>query len=292
MFSTIKRLATIPERLRCRLYPKVAEYRLNRSTKNARRILGENGPLRVLIDNSVLANAVTHETQWIKTGKAPWGDGIRGTGYAARVPVHWGQSDSFIFGQVCYLPGIACLANAGLIELYQSAELRSERDRQPIGLYRGYSWLDYSIFGSANIPSVDGDVCEIMTGWPPKGPGDWAREQRARLESSGDPLYTQILSLLPAKSNQDAWHIRTAERHGLFCFLTMDRKLLATCHSQRKKEPFKSLKTKILSPQDFAAVLGIQRVPPRLLSYNDSSFFVRADLTMPGNKRRSRSDYA
>uniref|UniRef100_UPI001C204233 hypothetical protein n=1 Tax=Enterococcus faecalis TaxID=1351 RepID=UPI001C204233 len=63
----------------------------------------------------------------------------------------------------------------------------------------------------------------------------------------------------------DAWHIRTAERHELFCFLIMDRKLLATCHSQRKKEPLKSLKTKILSPQGFAAVLGMKSVAPRFL---------------------------
>jgi len=291
----IKRIKAVPERLRFKFYPKIAEYRIRRSTENARRILGAQEPIRVLVDNSVLAHAVTHETKWIATGEADWGNQIRGTGYAARVPVHSSTNDTFIHRQIVYLVGLASLAEAGLVNLYQSAELESERSRQPIGLYRGYSYLDLSLFRNTNIPNVDGHVEEVIMGWPQKTSADWAREQRERLASSPDALHHSLHKLLreqnPNKSDQDAWHIRTAERHNMFCFLTMDRKLLASCKSLSRKEPLRSLATKVLSPAEFGTIFGILPVPPRLLSYSDASWFVRADQAMPDEKRRRRNQY-
>ena len=295
MLNRFRRLQTIPERLRFRLYPRIAAYRLARSTRRASQLLEDAAPLRVLIDNSVIANAVTHETKWITTGVVEWGGQDRVTGHMARVPVHSIKNGGYLYRQVVYLPGIAALAAKGLISLYQSAELRSERDRHPIGLYRGYSYFDFNIFGDRSFPSIDGDVDEIRMGWPPRTGVDDAQDQRRRLATADDPLFHSLHALLrqqnPNKADQDAWHIRTAEHHGLFCFLTMDQKLLKSCAQLRKKEPLKSLRTRILSPEDFSRRFGILPVPPRLLSYNDASWFVDLDQTMPGEKRRGRREY-
>ncbi|WP_143066715.1 hypothetical protein [Sphingobium sp. YR768] len=294
MFDPIRRMKTIPERMRFKFYPRLAAWKLRRSTRRAQEIIGSSAPITILIDNSVLAHGVTHETKWIQTGTARWGSEIRGTGYAARVPVHSKHNDTWIYEQVQFLPGIAFLAETGLIKLFQSAELRSERDRQPAGLYRGYSYFDRSVFEAGSIPSVDGDVEEIMMGWSIK-PRDWAKEQRERLARSGDTLFhalhERLKEQLGKKGDQDAWHIRTAEVHNIYCFLTMDKPLLSACNQLRKKIPLNTLKTKVMSPKEFSAAFGILPVSPQLLSYNDASWFVRADETMPGEKRRSRRDY-
>lgn len=43
---------------------------------------------RLLVDNTVLAHGVTHETAWGDTGKKPWVNLEVDTGYTARIPVH------------------------------------------------------------------------------------------------------------------------------------------------------------------------------------------------------------
>ncbi len=120
-------------------------------------------------------------------------------------------------------------------------------------------------------------------------------QQRKRLRQSGDPLFDDLYRLLKQqlgeKCSQDAWHICTAERHGLFCFLTTDRSLLKACKSLAKKEPLRSLIARIMTPEDLGAYLGIRPVKPYLLSYNDASWFVRMDHTMPEERRRKRSEY-
>lgn len=96
-------------------------------------------PIRLLVDNSVLAHAVTHETAWISTGQSLWG-GVHPveTGYSARVRVHALDDQTETYRNICYLPGIAHLAKLGLIELCRSTELNAETDHQPIGRFRGY----------------------------------------------------------------------------------------------------------------------------------------------------------
>jgi hypothetical protein len=119
-------------------------------------------------------------------------------------------------------------------------------------------------------------------------------EQRARLARSKDPLYLDLVKLLGPTNSQDAWHIRTAEFHGMHCFLTMDFKLCKKIEERRNQEPVRSLRTKVMTPLQLGRHLWLLPLNPRLLSYNDASFPVRDDLHLPDAKRRrpkrTRSD--
>jgi hypothetical protein len=251
------------------------------ATSAARKKIGSTG-LRVLVDNTVLDLAVSHETLWVTDGKA---------GYQARVPVYGRENDSARYRELCYLTAIAHLARRGHLELCHSAELNDERFRQPPGRFRGYGYSDYSVLHGIELPSIDGWVFpRIGAAW--MGFPSAQAQQRARLDKSDDLLFQQLRDVLSqqlgTKCSQDAWHVRTAERHDAFCFLTTDGNLLKAFRSLVKKEPLRSLKTRVLAPSDLATMFEVHPVSPLWLSYNDTQWFVRNDRTMPGEKRRRR----
>lgn len=293
MLKALHRLRAYPEHLRFKLYPVLARHWLEWACRPAERKLHGKPPLRMLIDTCVLGHAVTHETRWISTGEVEWCGAMRSTGYAARVPIHSRKNGTDDYRDVCYLTAITNLVRKGRIMLFTSAELEEEQVRQPAGRCRGYSYFDYSLLSGIPMPSVDGSAEEMIT--PTWTASAAAARQRQRIAGSGDLLYEALFERLKHQlgpnGTQDAWHVRTAEQHGMFCFLTMDRPLLNACRQLAKKEPLRSLTTRIMSPTDFAAQLGLRRMPPDMLSYNDASWFVRRDHTMPGETRRKLRDY-
>lgn len=259
----------------------------------ARRRLVRSGPIEVLVDTSVLAAAVLHETRWVSTGKQKWGNVMFDAGYAARVPVRKrpakesAEHEHRDFEDACYLTGIARLAHLGLIKLRSSGELHVEQWVKPAGMLSGYSIFDRSAFEGIDIPLIDGMPDMVM------GP-KWMNlpsltdQQRERLDKSEDELYLGLLRRLGKKCSQDAWHIRTAETAGMYCFLTADHRLIRNMAAQEKHEPIRSLRTKVLSPTQLGKALGLFPLDPRFVSYEGASGPVRADLHMPGSKRRKR----
>lgn len=265
--------------------PQVARVALDLATRGSRKTLSAERPLGVLVDNTVLDIAVTHEGKWITHSRG---------GHIARVPVYGRGNTSDRHRQASYLTGIAHLTRLGFLRLHQSAELLEEQFRQPSGRYRGYGYSDYSLFQGLQMESIDGWVFSAM------GP-KWMNhpshqeQQRKRIRQSEDALFQNLYGVLKQqlgeKCSQDAWHIRTAEQHGLFCFLTTDTSLLKACRSLARKEPLRSLKARVMTPEELGLQLGIRQVKPYLLSYNDADWFVRMDHTMPEERRRKRSEY-
>lgn len=105
-------------------------------------------------------------------------------------------------------------------------------------------------------------------------------------DNADDADFASLVTVLGKKNSQDAWHIRTAEKHELYCFLTTDFKLLDALHAQRNSARVKALKTKVMTPVELAGALGIDPVAPQLFSYTNASFPVRADLVLPSVPRR------
>ncbi|HVK42314.1 MAG TPA: hypothetical protein VM471_07540 [Phenylobacterium sp.] len=288
MKRLVNTIRNLPEHLRFKYGPRAVQRLVHWSTFQARRKLPADQPLGILVDNSVRGNAVTHESRWVSAGPKMWGPHEIDTGYMARVPVHTDENDTEIYENLTYLSGIVHLGKTGRLRLCTSAELRDETSRQPSGLYTGYGYFDHSLFAGVNLECID----KLEGGWVLGGGAPPLEDQQQRrLSNSNDPLYHALLKRLGPKQNLDAWHIRTAEKHGLFCFLTMDFKLRRTVERWKDYEPFKSMKTKVMTPAEFGKAFELIRVPPRLHSYTNASFFVRSDLHMPGEKRRSRSAY-
>lgn len=280
----------LKEHWRYKYMPRVADWLLDLSTLQARRALAHAGGVSMLIDNTILFHGVTHETAWVSTGRLSWGGTDQTAGYATRLPVHPYDDESEDYRNVKYLAGIAHLARRGCISLKTSAELQAERIRQPSGRFNGYGYFDFSVFRGIDMRSVDGPPL-ISMGPASFGLPKLVDQQRRRINQSGDALHEALIARLGQRNSQDAWHIRTAERYGAYCFLTMDRKLLRALEGIRKHEPVKSLRTLVLTPEQFGKRWGLIPVPPFVLSYNDASSFVRTDLCMANGKRRPMRGY-
>jgi hypothetical protein len=212
-------------------------------------------------------------------------------GHAARVPVHRPDTDTREYRNIKFLPGIAELARVGSIELLTSAELEDETFRQPMGRFRGYSIFDHSVF-PPKLSSVDGIA------FPTIGPSylrlpSPEEQQRRRLLSYEQtyPEYAALVRVLGRRNSNDAWHLFTAERAGLFCYLTMDFKFLKAMEAQARSKPIRSLKTLVMSPEQFAERFGVLPVAPHLLSYEGRDALVHPKLSMPGNSRRPHKSY-
>lgn len=275
------------ERLRFKYLPRISNWLVRASTTRTRRRLKRSGPIEILIDNTVLAHAITHETAWISTGVQKWGTHDIDTGYAARIPVHSPDDESDVYQNIRYLPGIASLAREHLIFIKTSAELAAERFRQPTGRFSGYGYFDYDLFGDITVESIDGHADQLL------GPSylnlpNATEQQRARLAKESDPAYLSLLQVLGQKSSQDAWHIWTAERHGLFCFLTMDFRLRRILDSQKGTERLKSIRTRVMTPLEFGKYFEMIPVYTNILSYNDASFPVHPGLPWPDGSGRQR----
>ena len=116
------------------------------------------------------------------------------------------------------------------------------------------------------------------------------REQRKnRLESYNHPIYLGLVDVLGKSNDQDAFQIFTAEQNGLYCFLTMDFKLIQSIESQKGYPVIKALRTKVLTPEQLGRELSLCPITPRAYSYHDKSVFnVRHDLNWPDSKRYNR----
>lgn len=140
---------------------KLAAYCLRISTYRTRKKLANSDLIRVLIDNSVLGHATTHETVGIsqEINWPPGGNSSEVT-VMRRSPIDierkYGEK---VYNSVRYLPGIAHLARCGLLQLLTSSELQSEQEYQPIGRFRGNKgWFDRWLFDGIEIPSIDGSM--------------------------------------------------------------------------------------------------------------------------------------
>lgn len=274
------------DRFRMRYGPKAVEALVSLSTFAARRQLSRRKPMNILVDNTVFAHAVTHETAWISTGISKWGAHEIETGYSARIPVrHNDQTREYL--NVQYLAGIAHLARRGYLSLMTSSELALEQWWQPMGRFRGYGIFDFSLFSGIKFRSING-LPPVVLGPQWMGLPSLKEQMQERLFQSDDPLYRGLERLLGIKNNQDAWHIRTAEVHGMDCFLTMDFKLCKTLDQRRNQEPIRSLRTKVWTPMQLGKCLGLIPVDPVLFSYNKADCLVRPELHWPNSQRRNR----
>ena len=281
-------VCALTDKLRFRYLPRWVDYLTVIATRQASKKLAAAGVKRVLVDNTVLAHGVTHETAWVSTGKARWGDHEVDTGYAARIPVHDDHDQSDAARSVRYLPGIVNLAQRGVLTLAISRELQDEQWTHPRGRFKGYGYFDLSLFGSVAFEVIEDPQYSVVFGGSTGFPG--VREQRSRrLAAKEDPLYRQLLSVLGASNSQDAWHIVTAERNDCYCFLTMDFTLIRSVRAQAKNKAIEALRTRVLSPEEFGREFSITPISPRLFSYHRASFPVVHQDNWPDSKRRGPS---
>ena len=257
------------------------------SAFRARRFLTANGHIEILVDNNLLAHATTHKTAKISLGMQKWGPHEFEGFTTARVSAYEMDSESREFQSIKFLPGLISLHKSGHLSLRTSAMLKFEQFYQPSGRFLGGGWFDHNLMGDVKLESVDGFAFpDLGPTWMELPSSREQLKQRLEREAEADADFASLVTVLGKKNSQDAWHIRTAEKHKLYCFLTTDFKLLDALHAQRNSARVKALKTKVMTPVELAGSLGIDPVAPQLFSYTNASFPVRADLVLPSVPRR------
>lgn len=283
MIGSLRKLAlSFNNTILFRYLPRVVDYLTSISTLKASNKLRAANVECVLIDSTVHAHGVTHETAWIDTGKAHCGE--IDTGYAARIPVHDNRDDSDAARSIRYLPGIASLAQRGYLTLATSSELRDEQWSHPAGRFEGYGLYDFSLFHNIKFKTIHNPQFPVDLGLPNIRGQRWKKP-----ESNADPLFHELVSVLGPKNSQDAWHIATAEHNNCYCLLTMDFRLIRNVRAQAKNKTIKSLRTLILSPEEFGRRFSIIPINPRLFSYHNASFPVIPQENWPDSRRQRRS---
>lgn len=252
------------EQLRFKNRLRYANWLVELSTYRAKCDLKAKGSIGVLVDNTILAHATTHKTAWVSKGLKPWGKYSIETAYAARIPVHSPKTKAREYEEICYLPGLVFLQRAGFLTLYSSAELHNEQFYQPLGRFRGYGYFDYNLFVNVPLEVIDDHTFPCLgPSWMKlPSPQDQLRQRLKNIQNE-DPEYASLVAVLGAKNSQDAWHIRTAEKYGLYCFLTMDFKLIKTLDAQRNSPRIRSLKTSVMTPSMLGKKIRLSPVAPR-----------------------------
>lgn len=260
-------------------------------------ILLKKYKVKILIDNCVIAHGVTHGDEWIGPGgpkSSDCWDDIK-PGYLARVPIYSRYSKSRLYKDVKCLVPISQLAKLNVVELYTSKELLSERDHQPTGRYQGRWWFKYSLFDIGKIPSIDGhdkiyfnpeEMLNEKTRKTLKRGNitskdidpfgifpDNQKKQRLRIQSyaESNDILDRLTKLLGSTSSQDAYHIYTAEKYGMYCFLTTDYKLVKKFRNIQNNKNALEINTKVMTPSEFAKRFMLVPIPPHWLSYCDKS---------------------
>lgn len=276
------KLETLIESWRCKHMPSVAQRLLDFSLVLARSKLDLANPLGVLIDSNILHHAVTHETRWISTGQSLWGGRHPiDTGYLARIPVHDRETQKVEYQDIKFLPGLVHLYKNEHLKFWSSVELKVEQAQHPNARFDAIHLYDHTLLKPNDLDCVDGSPWGLLI----DRTLSQADAQQARLAASTDERYHELVKVLGPNNTQDAWHLRTAEIHGLPYFLTMDYRLIRNIAAQKRNRLIASLTTEAITPSALGSKLGLVPYPPVLLSYTNASYPVRADLSLPGDKR-------
>ena len=289
---------------------KLVDWCLQLSTREACKILAARDGINVLIDNSTLRFGRTHETIGLaqKTNWPP-GEEPGEIPILYRAPIVFDEQHKRVNENTPYLPGIAYLARVGRLTLKTSRELLSEQNHHPVGAAQGKTgWFDYWIFDEIEIDSIDGHdapsfdldnfrdnptinrTISSKEADPFNMYPDNMENLDRRISRSTDPLYTKLAKILKGKKkNFDAWHIRTAETHRLFCFLTMDFNLREAIMKNSHTEPIASLRTKVMTPEEFGTHFGLSPIDPYICELAESDAMKSSARLRKALRRRGSS---
>ena len=296
-----------------RCIPTWINLRVRWSVRKSKSICSPTVPLLVLVDNTVLRHATTHGSATIPTGEIMLGDDVIPSYYSVRIPVvDEGEITALdptssaanrktiaMYDSVKFLSGIAYLAKTGAIKLCTSAVLLAEQEfpskdkdgnPKPRPPFHEIGYDDLNLLSEIELEPIDGYFLSEIGGGTSKFPYTKERVE-SFLCGVDDARYKEIRNSLKAKDTQDAWHIRTAEKFGALCFLTMDYTLLETLEKRKDKSAISNLTTNVWSPADLGKYLGLEQMSPYLMSRNRADGPVQNEVDTPSRTRTKIQDW-
>lgn len=234
-------------------------------------------PPRILMDNCVLRNGLTHTNAWISTGISMWGGQIPvETGYSARVPVNYALHNRSIYEvEVPYFAPLAKMAKTGRLRLFTSTELLAERNRH--SSYDPYTF-GMNLWSGAPIETLPDMRRSVEIGYclNPAGLREaWSKEgQVRRLLSVADSEFLSISKKLPHDHLLDFYHLWTAKNSECSICLTTDsafRRVFENNIGNATRSRFGSVR--ILKPSELGQELGVIPIPHHVLTPLDCDWF-------------------
>ncbi len=187
---------------------------------------------KVLLDGMIESFAVTHHRIMIPK-VVQWGPHtVRAEIPVAELKPPRGERHGWLDMQIGCLPKVASLARSGVLELYTSFELMLEGFGRPNAVA---DMPDFYLFKDIQIKNV-----------PPAYQRSFILEfERARfgkskedfLKGIGDERFKALDAATHGNKTADVFHVMTAEKALLHCFLTADKKFVNSLRNQNKILP-------------------------------------------------------
>ncbi|MBU8541344.1 hypothetical protein ACFOD3_26290 [Falsiroseomonas tokyonensis] len=216
----------------------------------------------------------------------PWGplqvDGVK----TFRVPRKFADKDTAIGQELRFLDGIALLSQLDLLILHQSRELRSEQWRQTAGRYMGYGIYDRAVkykFTPFNeqLHDIHRLGCDITEQFSTK------QKHQEWLKHISDEPFKTLVAQLGSHHTLDAWHVHSAQVHGIEYFLTTDFKIINALRNKNRTLQ-RVLKVRALRPSELAAEIGLLPVDLDKVLIQSGDVPISLDLKAQHGGRRVR----
>lgn len=233
------------------------------SSARLRRLLNT----RVLLDNSILRLGVLHRTVAVSLGEFQFGNSRHEVTIPHLTHDNFRAHERWLSEQQKFLPSIAHLGEAGLLDLFTSAELQRETWQHKPSKYTGDPYGS-SLFASnwvGVLPSpVRRSVSRIMSDY------DWTtEEQRDFFRTIRDAEFIELSRYIGEKHISDAFHIWSAHKIDCHTFLTVDKKLINVVQTLKGQGKINWLRTQVQCPKEFAGLIGSRPVNIDHLLFSD-----------------------
>lgn len=202
-------------------------------------------PLTVLLDGMIRPWAITH-IWMMKPQTVQWGPRkitLPVANLEAKAPL--GQIHAWLQGQLDCLPHIAHLAEVGNIKCYTTIEIAFEGWGRPGVDGKG---TEIDLFRNVRIEKIPPAVNRTMQ-WS-RSEGETKERKQAFLKSIREPRFLELVSVIGLTHAGDIFHLWSAEKAGLDCFLSADRKFINAVNNARKDRRKVKIKVDVLSPSE------------------------------------------
>jgi|SRR5208282_597557 hypothetical protein len=201
-------------------------------------------PLKALLDASIWNEVVTHDhyvvrknirrggtTQFVSVELQP--RILRGKTAAASREIFEAMSK------------VARLAESGQVRLYDTAELMFEWMGRPIGAWRK---TEFDLFKNVKVYRLKSPIERSVAFGGFDSNDDFKDQKRRWLENIQEPRFLELKRVIDRKHWADAFHLWTAEVHGLDCVLTLEMKFRNNLANQKKL----TSRVDVISPSELA----------------------------------------
>lgn len=213
-------------------------------------------PVKVLLDGMLRRWAITHS--WvIKPHTVHWGPTEITLPVANLEPkARLGQSQRWRQRQLDCLAQIGHLAEVGRIKCYTTIEIEFEGMGRPGVAGTG---TEIDLFRNLEIEQIPPAAHRTMR-WT-ASEGETKERKQSFLKSIRQPRFLELVSVIGSKHASDIFHLWSAEKVGLDCFLTADRKFINAVNHAKQNNRTVRFPVDVLSPSELCERLDSVGVP-------------------------------